>query len=212
MMLSAGDERVDPLEREQLHLLQAQSRRLEQFAERILELNRLELGAASLEPAPLPLDALLEHSVQQWRALLPRRRLALAPPDAALWVWADEQAVHNVLNVLLDNAAKYTPEDSAIELSAWTDRAGYATVAVDDYGPGVAPAHQPRLFDRFYRVDSSDSQRVYGYGLGLYLARHLVAQMGGQIWVESEAGQGSRFAFTLPLMTEGSDESSGDRR
>jgi PAS domain S-box-containing protein len=212
MMLSARAEHGEALEREQLHLLQAQSRRLEEFAERILELNRLEMGAADLELAPLPLHLVLARCAQQWRELLPQRTIALSLPATELWVWAEEQAVRSVLDSLLDNASKYSPEGAAIALSAWNGPAGYATVAVDDQGPGVAPAHQPHLFDRFYRIDSSDSQRIYGYGLGLYLARSLVAQMAGQIWVESEADHGSRFAFTLPLMPEGFDEDPGDRR
>lgn len=212
MMLGAGADADagtrDAGEREQLHLLQAQSQRLEQFAERMLELSRLEEGALRLEPRPLPLHFALAQAADQWRANLPQ--LAVTAPPGALWVWADEQAVQGVLSILLDNAAKYTPAGSAVELAAAAGPAGYATVAVGDQGPGIAAEHQSRLFERFYRADASDAQRVYGHGLGLYLAQRLVAQMGGQIWVESEVGRGSRFAFTLPLLPEGFDEDLGD--
>jgi two-component system sensor histidine kinase VicK len=71
-------------------------------------------------------------------------------------------------------------------------------VSVEDEGAGIRPEHQTKVFDRFYRVNGSDSQSVYGRGLGLYIAKQLVDAMGGQIWVESARGEGSRFTFTLP--------------
>lgn len=211
MMLAGNGEDLDDAEREQLQLLQAQSRRLEEFADRILELNQLETDAPNLEMRPLPLSFTLARLAQQWRALAPRRRLTVSTPAAALWVWADEQAVQRVLNILLDNANKYAPEGSPVDLALRAGQPGYAMVTVEDQGPGIAPCNQARLFDRFYRVDRSDAQRVYGHGLGLFIARGLVEQMDGTLWVESEEGCGSRFVFTLPLMMEGPDDNLGDR-
>jgi signal transduction histidine kinase len=75
---------------------------------------------------------------------------------------------------------------------------GFLTLAVTDHGPGIPPEQQIHVFERFYRAEASDSQRTYGYGLGLYISRHLVEAMGGRIGVTSEPGLGSRFAFTLP--------------
>jgi PAS domain S-box-containing protein len=198
MMLSAGDDRLDALEREQLHLLQAQSQRLEEFADRILQVNRLDIGASMPAPANVWLNGLLEEIGLSWFGEALQQRLSLKLPEEDLWVWADGPAVQSVLNILLDNAFKYAAPDSPVEVTAQQGPPGYVTVAVADRGPGIAPVHQARLFNRFYRIDSSDAQSVYGYGLGLYIARGLITQMNGQIWVESDENRGSRFAFTLP--------------
>lgn len=195
-----------------LTTLQSQTQRLTQFADRIVNLARSEEEAQEVDLLPLPLGLRLEEMAAQWRGVLGDRPLRLRRPPAEVWALADERALQAVMDVLLDNAVKYTPAGTPIELAMELAQPGYATVVVSDQGPGIAASHQTRLFDRFYRVDASDAQRVYGQGLGLYLARKLVAQMGGQIWVESEAGRGSCFAFTLPLSTEGYDEDFGDRR
>jgi signal transduction histidine kinase len=70
---------------------------------------------------------------------------------------------------------------------------------------GIGPEFQTKIFQRFYRIDGGDAQRVYGHGLGLYIAGTLVEAMNGEIWVESEVGKGSYFAFCLPIMEEGSE-------
>ena len=95
-------------------------------------------------------------------------------------------------------------EMSDVAILMVTARGGESEVviAVHNHGPAIAPEHQARLFERFYRVDRSDSRRVYGFGLGLYIARKLVEGMGGRIWVDSEPANGTRFAFTAPLVKE----------
>ncbi len=210
MMLSAGDGRVDAMEREQLQLLQAQSQRLEEFAERILQVNRLDAGVAMLMPTNVWLNGVLEETARSGFGGSFQHSLSVVLPEQNLWVWADEQAVQSVLTILLDNAFKYTVPDSPVDIIAQQGPPGWVTIAVEDRGPGIAPVHQAHLFDRFYRIDSSDSQRIYGYGLGLYIARGLITQMDGQIWVESEEGHGSRFVFTLPVGKEKYDASPGD--
>jgi signal transduction histidine kinase len=106
------------------------------------------------------------------------------------------------LSNLIDNAIKYSPPGREIVLSGREGPAGYATFAVEDQGSGISPEDQALVFERFFRVDGSDAQRVYGHGLGLYIAQRLVQAMGGEIWVTSEPGAGSRFSFTLPVMGE----------
>jgi signal transduction histidine kinase len=117
-------------------------------------------------------------------------------------MWADEYGAQMALNNLIDNAVKYSPAGSTIKVQAEADTDGFIILSVKDQGMGIAPEYQARIFDRFYRIDGSDAQSVYGQGLGLYIAKRLVEAMGGEIWVESEVGKGSQFAFTLPKMED----------
>jgi PAS domain S-box-containing protein len=200
----------DPLQKEDtvsggssrryLASLRAQARRLADLAERILDVSRLDSGEWPLEPRPLAVRLLVGRVLETWRTSCPDRQVAGQFPAQALWVSADEQAARTVLNSLIDNAVKYTPPGTAIEVIVEEGPEGYVAFAVQDHGPGILPQYQARIFDRFYRADGSDSQKIYGYGLGLYIARGLVEAMGGQIGVTSEPGSGSRFTFTLPLL------------
>jgi signal transduction histidine kinase len=193
---------TDEGQRSCLDTLTAQTERLTSFADRILDLFRLETGELALQPRPLPIGFLIERTVKSWQATANRPSLVVRIPEYPLWVSADEGAVQTVLDNLIDNAVKYSPPDSRIEVAATEGPDGNVTVSVEDEGQGIAPDHQTRIFERFYRVDGSDAQRVYGHGLGLYIARRLVEAMGGKIWVESEQGKGSKFAFTLPPKPE----------
>jgi PAS domain S-box-containing protein len=202
MLLKGNGAAPETLPREHLETLRVQSRRLANFAERTLDVARLDTGRWQLEPRPLPAALLLEDAAREWRPLSPDRQFRLDAPAAPLWVWADEHATGVVLSNLIDNAIKYSRPEAEIVLSGWEGPDGYVTIAVQDQGPGISLEDQGRLFGRFHRVDGSDAQRVYGHGLGLYIAQRLVEAMGGGIWVTSEEGKGSRFAFTLPVMEE----------
>jgi two-component system phosphate regulon sensor histidine kinase PhoR len=111
-------------------------------------------------------------------------------------VKADARALDHVLGNLVDNAIKYCPPGAAISISDRREEA-HVRVAVTDTGPGIAPQHLPRLFERFYRVDAGRSRELGGTGLGLSIVKHLTEAMGGSVAVESEAGAGATFIFTL---------------
>ncbi|MFW6135721.1 MAG: sensor histidine kinase, partial [Chloroflexota bacterium] len=197
--------------REYVDTLASQSQRLSDFADRILDVFQLEKGELSLQPRPLPLSLLARRSVEEWRSASQGHTLTLRTPESSPWVWADENAVETVLRNLIENAIKYSPSGTQVTVVVGTSQDGYARVSVEDEGPGIRPEHQTKVFDRFYRVDGSDSQSIYGRGLGLYIAKKLVDAMGGKIWVESAVGEGSRFTFTLPE-EEGRGDEDPDRR
>ncbi len=115
-------------------------------------------------------------------------------PDIA----GDRRRLTEVLQNLLDNAIQYTPAGGQIMVSAGV--AGSEVVfTVTDTGIGIPQAEQPRIFERFYRVDIARSRQVGGTGLGLAISKHLIEGHGGRIWVESELGQGSQFHFSVPI-------------
>ena len=116
-------------------------------------------------------------------------------------VHADPQLIERVVENLVSNAAKHTPDDAHVTVSASTfDGAGQARVAVSDDGPGIAPADLDHLGEYFYRGSDEMARRTRGSGLGIALARQLVELHGEQLEIASELGRGSTFAFKLPLV------------
>ena len=111
---------------------------------------------------------------------------------------ADRDRVVEILTNLLDNADKYSPPDQEITVDVTADTAEI-TLSVHDHGRGLLNVDAEKLFSKFYRADSSDSQAAYGYGLGLYVCRRLVQAQGGRIWAEPALDGGAVFAFTLPV-------------
>jgi signal transduction histidine kinase len=113
-------------------------------------------------------------------------------------VHGDYERLRQVLSNLVSNAVKYSPDGGTIRIGARAE-GDIAIAYVSDHGVGIAPEEQEQIFQRFYRVDNRLSRETQGSGLGLYLARAVIAAHGGKIWVESQLGRGSRFLFTLPL-------------
>ena len=185
--------------------LMVQTKRLADFSDRILDVYQMETGRLNLQLRPLPVCLLVDDLIKQWEISSGRHTLLLHLPEKSPWVWADENGFKTVMNNLVDNAVKYSPPNTQIDIYVKQVSKGFINCAVQDQGVGIGPEFQTKIFQRFYRVDGGDSQRVYGHGLGLYIARTLVEAMHGEIWVESEVGKGSYFAFCLPIMEEGSE-------
>src|SRR5207248_148601 len=116
----------------------------------------------------------------------------LKSPVAGLRAWADAGAVEQTLANLVDNAIRYSPPGARVALDA-AARGEEILFTVTDTGPGIPPEALPRVFERFYRVDSGRARADGGTGLGLAIARHLVEAQGGRIWLENPPGGGSRF-------------------
>jgi two-component system phosphate regulon sensor histidine kinase PhoR len=113
-------------------------------------------------------------------------------------VWADAAALEHVLLNLVDNAVKYTQEGGTIEVVSRVEEDGAVRIEVRDNGPGIAPKHRARVFERFYRVDPGRSREVGGTGLGLAIVKHLVEAMDGRVGVDAVTPRGSAFWLLLP--------------
>jgi len=141
----------------------------------------------------------LDDALTLVRERATRRGIALhkAVDERLGRVRADERKVKQVLLNLLSNALKFTPEGGRIEVcAAWQDKS--AEISVSDTGVGIAPEDQEAVFEEFRQVGTA-VKKVEGTGLGLALCRKFVELHGGRIWVRSQVGQGSTFAFTLPV-------------
>ena len=192
-----GVERPDP---ETLQVMLAQSERLARLVDQLLELSRLESGDVPLQLEPVRLRPLVSQVLSEIRVARPGRAVIIEErvPEDLPPVYADAERVHQVLFNLLDNAVRFTPAGGRVTVTA-SRHDGAVDVAVADTGPGISSEHLPRLFERFYRIDTSRSRNEGGTGIGLAIARSVVEAHGGRIWAESEPGRGAVFTFELPL-------------
>ena len=117
--------------------------------------------------------------------------------EPGLVLHADREKLAQALANLLDNAAKFTPPDAAVEVRGEL-REGEYMISVRDHGPGISPEHWDRIFERFYKVDPARSREIPGSGLGLAITKHLVLLMGGRVWTEAAAGGGQVFGLAVP--------------
>jgi two-component system phosphate regulon sensor histidine kinase PhoR len=132
----------------------------------------------------------------------------LEAADEKVEVFCDSEAVHQIITNLMDNALKYTPSERVVVLGArpMQDERDMIQIYVRDSGTGIPAEDQPRLFERFYRVDKARSRELGGTGLGLAIVKHLARAQGGSVGVESRIGAGSTFWFTLPVHDIGLQE------
>jgi signal transduction histidine kinase len=138
-----------------------------------------------------------------------RHRMVIDMPDRLPPAYIDRDKIKQVLFNLLTNAAKYSPRGGQIVLSlaeaapadlpADHPEGHFIRIAVSDEGLGIPREDLPRIWERFFRVDNSNTRRIGGTGLGLAIAKALVELHGGRIWAESIVGQGSTFTFTVPI-------------
>jgi signal transduction histidine kinase len=181
-----------------LQLLQQEGLRLTELLDEFLDLQRIESGHQQLAAIPTDLRAVLSRAAAAAQGD-PSHPLAFDLPSELPLVQADPDRVHQVLANLLSNAKKYSPDGGEVRLSA-VARDGEVEVSVADRGLGIPPEAMERLFERFFRIDTSDRRAIRGTGLGLAIVRQIVDAHGGRTWAESEgSGRGARFAFTLPF-------------
>lgn len=181
-----------------LKTIDKNTRRLEALIDDLLTISALESQQAKLDLAPVSLRATAEAVADELANEAKGKSISVTfeVPDDFPLVRADAQRLHQILFNLIDNAVKYTQADGKVTISA-AEKNGEIEVCVADNGPGIAPEHLPRIFERFYRADKARSRELGGTGLGLSIVKHIVQAHGGRVWAESELQKGSRFYFTL---------------
>lgn len=195
--------RVGPLNEQQQDFVQCVHDSMQTITEMIdslLNVGRIEAGF-DLEMMPYDLAKVIEASVQTIRPQAEKKEQELhwQPPQGLSLVQCNPHRLQQVIDNLLSNAIKYTPEGGRIAVSAIEDR-GHIVVSVADNGIGIPLAQQPYIFDKFYRVESTDTIGIVGSGLGLSIVKTVIEKHNGRVWVESKPGAGSVFSFVLPAL------------
>lgn len=174
-----------------------EARRLQRLIDDLLDVAHFDAEQLELRRSFVNLAALARAAADQALIVRPTHPVQVEAPEPPLVGWWDADRVVQVLQNLLANAGKYSPEGRAIRVRVQAGR-DEALVAVIDQGTGIAPEELPRLFDRFYRTASATRSGAEGLGLGLHICKLLVEAHGGRIWVQSVLGQGTTVSFTLP--------------
>jgi PAS domain S-box-containing protein len=168
----------------------------------ILDLSKIEAGRLQLQREALDLGSVLEEALSSIRPQAAAKSIEIESNIPLLVsVDGDRMRVKQILFNLLSNAVKFTPEGGHIRVAV-TSSEGFAQVSVSDTGIGIPASEHDSIFDKFHQVGESTSGVREGTGLGLPITKRLVEEHGGQIWLESEPGKGSRFTFILPLMAD----------
>jgi len=183
-----------------LEIILEHARRLARLTDDLLKLSKMDADRLELELHNVSVTQLIESCLEtaQRRAAEKDIRISVSVPENLPETIGDRRRLAEVLQNLLDNATQYTLPGGQIVLSAAANHAE-VIFTVSDTGIGIPKADQPRIFERFYRVDAARSREAGGTGLGLAIAKHLVEVHDGRIWVDSEVGQGSQFHFSVPI-------------
>lgn len=171
---------------------------MDRLVNNLLYMTRLEAGAVQMRKEPLPLEEVVGAALVRLEKKLSDRLITTHVPTDAPLVQMDGVLIEEVLINLLENATKYTPPGSPIEVSAVFEEE-QVTIGVADRGPGIPSGEEQRIFDKFYRTGP---KRTRGVGLGLAICRGIVEAHGGRIWVENRPDGGAVFRFTLPVSGE----------
>ncbi len=200
-LLMDSEDAFSPEERREFYsIIDQETDRLTRLINDLLNIARIEAGE-SLKPVFKEVDfyRLSQKVVMIQRQATNKHTIIHDVPPDLPKIIADEDKVDQILTNLLSNAIKYSPNGGEIRVKAWEEDPDHIIFYVSDQGMGIPKEHLTKVFEKFHRVDNTDTRKQYGTGLGLYLVKHLVEVVhGGQIWVESEVGVGSTFYVRLP--------------
>jgi two-component system, OmpR family, sensor histidine kinase KdpD len=195
-LLSGSSHSLPQPQRELVTIADESADRLSKLVTEAIQLARAEGGTFHLNRGEHFVKSLISASMRDMKSLLDGRQVNVSIADDLPPVWVDAGLIQMVIAHLLDNALKYSPATSPIAVSARLE-AGRVVISVADKGPGIPEQERPRIFEKFYRGQAE--KNLKGTGMGLAIARDIMAAHGQEIWVESHPGKGSEFSVSLPI-------------
>ncbi|QEC74640.1 PAS domain-containing protein [Mucilaginibacter ginsenosidivorax] len=177
-----------------------QVKRMSSMINGFLNISRLESAELVLQKSDFDLKQLIEDIIAETRLTVNSHHIEINTCDAVT-VSADREKINSVITNLIHNAIKYSPKGKLITVHCSID-ANEVKVSIQDEGMGIKASDLPKIFDRYYRVESDHTQHISGFGIGLYLSAEIIRRHNGRIWADSEKGVGSTFYFTLPLIPQ----------
>ena len=188
--------------REAIGSMLEEAQRLNELIDALLALARMDSGRQLVHPEPIEVATLLADVCDSLGILALEKEQTIAMECVAGWaVSADRLLLRQALLNIVHNAIRYAPTQSRITVRAFR-RDGTTIIEIADEGPGIAPEHHTKIFDRFYRVDRARARAEGGSGLGLAIAQWSIHHQGGQVELESEVGRGSTFRIVLPAAVQ----------
>jgi signal transduction histidine kinase len=191
-------------ERRTVQVIHAQTKRLSKMLTTLLDISRFEQGKLTIERAPIDLCGMVRRIVEEVLLGLTTHTVECHLPETAIVIDGDELRLEQVVQNLISNAVKYSPDGGTIHVRI-TQRGSLACIEVTDLGIGIPAEDIPHLFERFYRASNTDDRHISGMGIGLYIVHELVNLHGGSVAVESTQRQGSTFTVSLPIKDDGSE-------
>jgi len=190
---------LDKMEGEFLTIIDEEADRMTNLVSDAIELARIGSGPVTLHKEALAAEEMIYSALSEFRALLDGRNLRVEIENSLPLLWVDKKLAELALRQILNNALKYSPPGSPIQVSGKLHAEGKSVLLqVANEGPGIPKGEQPLLFEKFYRGNEART-RMAGTGMGLSISRDIIGAHGGQIWVQSESGKGAQFCFTLPV-------------
>ena len=208
-VLQLQDDLGEAQRRSFLEAADRQGERLRRLIEQLLVVARLESHAEPLSVTLVDVDEVTRQVVDELRPLAHGHTFDLRFHTGLPVVETDEAKLHQIMSNLVENALKYSPPDTRVTIKA-VHRDGGVVLSVQDEGSGIAPDEQPRVFERFYQVDSSTTRTVGGTGLGLYICRKMAEAIGGRVWLARSGPTGSVFCLFVPDVPPSEDDADGD--
>jgi len=198
LLLDPEQDFSEETRREFLHTIYQKANHLNYLLAQILDISRLEAGRPiPLEIEEFSLQEKLDRVLKHLPLIHPRHQFNMVLPESPALITADPGKFLQIMENLLSNAVKYSPQGGEISLQVVYEEPDRMHFSVEDHGVGMSHEEAAQAFERFYRVDASDSA-TRGVGLGLTITRQLIESHGGRIWLESRPGEGTNVHFTLP--------------